>query len=214
MAGGISSRFLIAKGNEYRLVRRAAAAGQHGLPHRVVAEHRLDPDGRSGHPVADHGIAPQAKLTALGPDELIGYQPQQADPALSGAVGWLASPPAVELPADPLGHGELGQQPVVPPQPGDLLAVVADHLDLDPDAAQSARGQLRVQLAGQRFGGEHNPLGLLGRRIELDLDGQVRGRRARGQRPRIEPAGQPVREQAMGPEPVPRLGSRYRGELA
>jgi len=214
-AGGGLGR--IAEGNEHRLVSRAASADKGRLGNRVMPEHRLDSDGRSRHPVADHGIAPQAKLAALVGDKLIGHQSQQADPAdgdpfvmLARTLGRL---PAVKLPAHPLGHGKLGQQPVVPPQPGDLLAVVADHLDLNPDAGQTARGKLSMHLAGHGFGGEHNPLGLLDRRVELDLDGQVRRRRTGGERSGIEPAGQPVREQAGGPEPVSRLGRRHGGEL-
>ena len=101
----------------------------------------------------------------------------------------------------------------MPPQPADLLAVVAAHLDLNTDAGQPARGQPGVHLAGQGLGGEHDPFGLPGRRIELDLDGQVRRRRTRGQRPRIEPAGEPVREQPLRPEPVAGLGGRNSGEL-
>jgi hypothetical protein len=162
----------IAEWDKQCLVSRAAAAGQRRLHYRSVPEHRLDANGDTRDPVTDYRVAPQAELAALVAHKLIGDQPQLADPTgLDSVVGLgiLDGPPAVELPAHSLCHRELGQQAVVPPQPGDLTAVGADHLYLKADAGQSARGEPGVHLGREGLGGEHGLLGLLGRRVELHL---------------------------------------------
>ncbi len=101
----------------------------------------------------------------------------------------------------------------MPPPSGDLGAVIADHLDLQADAGHSFRGKVCVQLGRERFSGENNPLRTLGWRIELHQDGQVSRRRASGQRARVKPLRQPVREEPLRPEPVPGIDGRQRSEL-
>src|ERR1700733_5853982 len=102
----------------------------------------------------------------------------------------------------------------MPPEAADLPPAPAMHLHLDPTAGQPAGSEPGVQVLGKRLGREHNRLGLLGRRVELISHGQVGGGRAGSQGPRIQSAGQSVRELAGCPEPVRRLGGGQRRELS
>jgi hypothetical protein len=213
-AGGVPGIGGVAERDQGHLVGRAAPAREHRAGHRAVPEHGLDPDGGARYPVADHRVAPQAELAALVAHQLVGNQPQQRDPAdPDPRVTGDRRPPAGQLPPHPLGHRQRGQQAVVPPQPGDLLPVLANHLDLDPHAGQSPVGQAGVHPLGERLGGEHRRLGLLGRRVERHGNGQVDRGRARGQRTGIQAARQPVRGRSVASEPVRRLGGRQRREL-
>ena len=132
-----------------------------------------------------------------------------------GSVGSVAVRrlPAVELPADPFGDRGRGQQAVVPPPPAALLPVRPGGRDLHADAGQPAGGQAVVQPFGERLGREHHRLGPRLRRVELLGHGQVRGRRAGGQRPGVQAAGQPVRGLSRVAEPAGHVAGGQRGEI-
>ena len=134
----------------------------------------------------------------------------------AGAAGGAAGPghpPAVELPADPVGQGGRGQQPVVAPEPAAFPPVGADGPDLDPDAGQPAGREALVHPSGERLGRKHHGLGQRFRRVELLGHGQVLGRRAHRQRPGAQAAGQPVRGLPRGAEPAGHIAGRQRGQI-
>jgi len=122
------------------LVSNVSAAVQDRTQYRLGAEHDLYSHGGPGHRVGDHGLAPQRELVPGRADKVIGCQPQHRHAPVgslrSGLLppGSLRSrllppgslwpswhwpgryrPPAVELPAHPVGDAGRGQQPVVPP---------------------------------------------------------------------------------------------------
>jgi hypothetical protein len=190
-----------------------------------MPEHGLHAHGGSRHPVADHRLPPERELLPGGADHLFRYQVQHRDAPVGGtggtggtggaggAAGRGRDPPAVELPADPVGQGGRGQQPVVPPEPAALPAVGRDGPDLDPDAGQPAGREAFVHPLGERLGREHHRLGQRFRRVELLGHGQVLGRRTYGQRPGAQAAGQPVHGLPRGAEPAGHVAGRQRGQI-
>ena len=70
-----------------------------------------------------------------------------------------------------------------------------------------------MQPPGQRLGGEHHRLGPRFRRVEPVRHGQVGGRRAGGERPGVQAAGQPVRVLPRVAEPAGHVADGQRGEV-
>src|SRR5260370_365970 len=144
----IASQALPSAVTSWNLAFLQAGSGSH---HRSVIGHGPVQPGAAGRGLS--ATPPHAPAPHPPPP------PSPAPPRAAAAPAVLApatgGPPAVKPPAHPSGPGEIGQQPIVSPQPGALPAPRADHLHLHADAPKPARGQLGVHLAGQRLSSEH-----------------------------------------------------------
>ncbi len=156
-------------------------------------------------------LAPQPELQPAVPDHLVRHQPQQHDPGGRPLrlPGGGPGQPAVELPAHPVGDRGRGQQPLVPPDPVQLLAVLGLRLDRQPGAGQPAPDSPSCSLLGQRPGGEGGGVDPVDRRVELDRarPAPAAGTRAASGRSSW-PAGQPVRAGPVRTEPGQHVARR------
>jgi hypothetical protein len=94
------------------------------------------------------------------------------------------------------------------------LAVLGLGADHQPGAGATAVRQSAAEIVGEAPGHERGRLGPLHRRIQVDGDRQVRWRRHRGRRARIQSAGQVMRFPPRGPEASDELGGRQRRQIA
>ena len=165
---------------------------------RLGAEHPLQADEGAAGPLGRGAVAaPEAELAAVIGMDLVGHEAQERDAGRDGAG---SGQPAVELPAHPLGEHGRGEGAVVAPQAGEVLAVLGLGFDAHPRAGQAAPGQACVQRVGQGLGREGGDVDPLGGRVELGAHLQVGRGQASGHRSLVEPRGQTVGAQAVGPE--------------
>ena len=114
------------------------------------------------------GLAsPEPELAASSRNDFVGREHQSNEPTGRSCRDSRLQP-TVELPAHTIGDRTDRQRSFVAPQPGEAFTVLALDFARQPRTGQAQRVESRVQLFGQRTGGERDLFDALDRWFELE----------------------------------------------